>query len=152
VDEKRLLLYKSFVPGPTLRQRLAASGARILSCETDADPRLAGLSPPERLAAVWERGREHFDAAVSPDLLDLLRSRRDAIHRGGVTGFSLTFGNVVIGEGDGKPWFIDFDAARTHHRPGSPVFAYRRDRDRELFDRIYLGASRSRESLSTASG
>ncbi len=137
VDEQQLRLFKSYVPGSTLRQLLVESGARILTTQTDSDPQLTGLSPVRRMEAVWARGREHFDAAFGPDLLSQLKLRLDAIHRRGVTGFSLSFGNVVLEETTGLPWFIDFDAAHAHRRSQALTFLQARDRDRELFGRIY---------------
>ncbi len=137
VDEQRCRLYRSFVAGPTLRQLLAEAGARILSVETDNDPRLAGLDTTARIEAVWERGRECMPDALSPDCLAELEGRLNAIHRRGVTGFSLSFGNVVVHEGTGEPWFIDFDAARSHRRASGFAFAADRDHDRDLFNRIY---------------
>ena len=59
------------------------------------------------------------------------------IHALGVTGFSLTFGNVVLQESDGQPCFIDFDAARVARTLSSTRFRLRRDRDRRWFNRIY---------------
>ena len=139
VDEKGLRLYKSFIPGSTLRQRLVESGARILSVDTESDPELAGLSPRDRLEAVWARGRDHFESAVGPEFFRRLEGRLAAIHRFGVTGFSLTFGNVVLDEDGERLWFIDFDAARIY-RSWDPRLARRRDRDHKLFRRIYGGA------------
>ncbi len=150
VDERRLLLFKSFVPGTTLRQRLVESGARILSFQTESDPELAGLSTIDRLEAVWARGREHFGVTFGRDLLDRLDRRLEAIHDRGVTGFSLSFGNVVLEETSDRPWFIDFDAARVHLRRQTPSFLHNQARDRELFRRIYAappldtGAERER--------
>lgn len=135
VDEENLVLYKSFIAGQTLRQHLARSGARILSVDTEGDPELAQLSAEERLEAVWSRGRDVFAKALPEGLLTLFEQRLDALHRQGVTGFSLSFGNVVLHRGE--PWLIDFDAAVAHDDLGSLAFALSRDRDRQLFNRIY---------------
>jgi hypothetical protein len=137
VDERGLVLFKAFVPGPTLRQRLVRSGARILSVDTEADPELDGLDPEALIEAVWARGRSRFADALPPGTLDALESRLDAIHRRGVTGFSLSFGNVVLHEVTAEPCFIDFDAATTHPARAGWGFALGRDHDRDLFVRIY---------------
>ncbi len=137
VDVERLRLYKSFVPGPTVRQLLVAAGARILSVDTEADPGLADLDRFGRIEAVWARGRQRFAEALPENFLPRLERLLDAIHRRGVTGFSLTFGNVVLQEGSAQPWLIDFDAVEIHHRPRGLRFAACRDRDRDLFNRIY---------------
>ena len=136
-DEQRLCLTKSFVPGETVRQRLVTAGAHILSVDSEADPELAELDDTARIEAVWARGREHFREALPAGFITDLERRLDAIHRRGVTGFSLTFGNVVLHESTGHPWFIDFDAAESHRRPRGLRFAACRDRDRDLFHRIY---------------
>ncbi|HEX9668839.1 MAG TPA: hypothetical protein VGC93_05080, partial [Thermoanaerobaculia bacterium] len=133
VDERGLVLFKAFVPGPTLRQRLVRSGARILSVDTEADPELDGLDPEALIEAVWARGRSRFADALPPGTLDALESRLDAIHRRGVTGFSLSFGNVVLHEVTAEPCFIDFDAATTHPARAGWGFALGRDHDRDLF-------------------
>ena len=136
-SEERFHLYRTFVPGPTVRQILAEAGARILSAETDADPELAGLDDVTRIEAVWARGREFFHALPESFVGDLDRHLNTMHHRG-VTGFSLTFGNIVLHPRNG-PWFIDFDRAFRHREPRGLLFAVRRDRDRQLFNRIYGG-------------
>lgn len=136
-ETSRLRLWKSFVPGPTLRQRLVRAGARILSIDTEAEPELARLGPQARIEAVWARGRERFADALPADFLDGLERRLNSVHRRGVTGFSLSFGNVVLHEGTDEPWFIDFDAAVAHRRSSGLAFRLARDRDRDLFNRIY---------------
>ncbi len=90
-----------------------------------------------RIEAVWERGRTCLPRAVPEGFLSALERQVDTIHRAGVTGFSLTFGNIVIHEETGEPWFIDFDAARVHRSTKTLAFRRDRDRDRELFNRIY---------------
>lgn len=135
VDEHRLQLYKSFVGGPTVRQRLIHAGARILSVDTDVDRTLAELGPVERIEAVWARGRDHFQA-LPGNFFAELEERVAAMHRAGVTGFSLTFGNVVLDPQQG-PSLIDFDRAIKHRRSRGLLFAVGRDRDLELFNRIY---------------
>ncbi len=137
VEEARTVLFKSFVPGQTLRQRLVEAGARILSADTETEAELADLDPAARIEAVWARGRECLPQALAPGWLRALEQRLDAIHRRGVTGFSLSFGNVVLHPETEEPWFIDFDAAETHRGPRGLRFAACRDRDRDLFNRIY---------------
>lgn len=134
-DGERLHLYKTFLSGPTVRQRLVQAGARILSVETDADATLAELDATARIEAVWARGRDVFRVLPARFCADL-EKRIDAVHRKGVTGFSLTFGNVVLHPGDG-PMLIDFDRARRHRHCRGIRYSVFRDRDRQLFNRIY---------------
>jgi len=136
-DGSSTVVYKSYVPGPTLRDLLVEAGARILTVETAEDGGLAGLSANERLEAVWRRGQEVLSAALPDGTLARLEQLVEDVHRCGVTGFSLTFGNVVLQRGTGAPWLIDFDAARVHRSTGTLAFRRDRDRDRELFNRVY---------------
>jgi len=130
-------LLKSFVPGPTVRQLLILAGATILSKDTENDFTLNDLSLEKRISAVWARGRAVFSEALPPGFIEKLKSQLDAIHRRGVTGFSLTFGNVVAHARTGEPWFIDFDKAVVHRSTSSMAFRRDRDRDRDLFNRIW---------------
>ena len=140
-DESGLRLYKSLLPGPTVRQILVEAGARILSVDTADDPRLRNLTPEARIEAVWNRGRQAFRAAGLVPLPARLAGQLAAVHRRGVTGFSLTFGNVVL-EGDGRePYFLDFDGALVHRSPSGPLFRFCAGRDRRLLARIYGAAA-----------
>jgi tRNA A-37 threonylcarbamoyl transferase component Bud32 len=136
-DADRLEMWKSFVPGRTVRDYLVAEGAKILSSDTDSEPELGALDGRFRLEAIWRRGSEMLGAALPSGFLDALQLQLDRVHSAGVTGFSLTFGNVVVHYETGEPWFIDFDAARVHRSKETLSFRRDRDRDRELFNAIY---------------
>lgn len=136
VDETRHLLLKALLPGPTLRQLLVDLGANILSVDTAVDPEILQHEGTARLEAVWARGRKTFDA-LPAGMIDAVERQMESVHRRGVTGFSLTYGNVVITTPDDEPRFLDFDSAETHSRASGIRFALARDRDRQLFARIY---------------
>ncbi len=136
-DEKSLTLWREFVPGASLRDLLVGAGARILTTDVSADAELAELDPAIASETVWARGRDRMSAAVGDDFVGSLERELDRVHACGVTGFSLTFGNVVVHEATGAPWFIDFDRARVHSSPSGWGFRVARDRDRRLFSRIY---------------
>lgn len=139
-DTKNLVLYKAFVPGRTVREILVEAGAAILTCQTRDDPSLFGLDSRARIEAVWQRGQEVLESALGAEFRDALESQVDTIHREGVTGFSLTFGNVVVHQETGFPWLIDFDNAIVHRSTRTMAFRRRRDRDRELFNTIWGGS------------
>jgi tRNA A-37 threonylcarbamoyl transferase component Bud32 len=128
------VLLKTYVEGPTLRDRLVQAGAAIRLSETEADPELAQLTHHQRIARVWDRGRAAM-RSLDPELANRIAARLDEMHRAGVTGPSLTFGNIVLAHGN-EPFFIDFDRARVADRRGLH-FALARDRDRQLANEIY---------------
>lgn len=130
------VLLKSYVDGPTLREELVAGGARIRLADTESDPDLARLPQEERLARVWERGRQALER-IDEGFVERLARSLDEVHRAGVTGCSVTFGNVVLSGPERTPVFIDFDKARVHDSTESVAFHLARDRDRRLVNRVY---------------
>lgn len=132
-------LIKEFVPGATLRDLLVERGARILTAQVEADGDLAHLPRERRIEAVWARGREHFLqlAAAESDWQADLADAVGSIHRRGVSGFSLTFGNVVLDRNTGRPRLIDFDKARVAAWRFGPRHLLGCRRDRTLLRRIY---------------
>ena len=143
-DERTLTVDRHLLRGETVRDRLVASGADILSVNTQADGELQRLDAASRLEAVWRRAYSHLDRALPGGFVDRLEEAMNGLHRAGVTGFSLTYGNVVVeedGDRGARPALLDFDHAMLHPRKRGFwrdfVFAWRRDQDREKFNRIY---------------
>lgn len=147
LDEDELVLERHLLHGRTIRDALVERGAEILSVTTRRDPEMAELAPEERIEAVWRRAHPHLDEALPSGFIARLEEAMDRLHAAGVTGFSLTYGNVVIEPVPGgtfRPVFLDFDNARWH---GGHIedrgwleqlrFDRDRDRDREKFRRIY---------------
>lgn len=134
VDERPRRLYKNFIPGRTVRSVLVEAGAKILSIQTRPDPTLADLDEQERIVAVLARGTRLLSRCVSDQFLGQLEQQIERVHACGVVGLSLTFGNVLIEDGSGAPWLLDFDGARAS---SGWVYGYRRARDVRMFQRIY---------------
>ena len=142
-------IYKDLLPGPTLNDRLVEAGAVILRRDTEQDSELLELSAAQRIERVWQRARDHLNQVVATNSTTLEHSLAltlDRIHRLGVTGFSLTFGNVLLDPASLRLEFLDFDAARVHRRPSGAWFHTCRDRDRRLANRIYSVDMLSEES------
>jgi SAM-dependent methyltransferase len=137
VDEPRCVLYKNLVPGPTVRQLLAEAGAEILQVQTREDPALRALPAAERVEAVAARGARLIPRCLPETVLQQMEAQLDAMHAAGVTGVSLTFGNVVLDADSGEPWFIDTEGSELHARRDRLRFRYRRDQDRSKFNRLY---------------
>ncbi|MBZ0112993.1 MAG: lipopolysaccharide kinase InaA family protein [Thermoanaerobaculia bacterium] len=132
-ERMSLTLQKTLVQAPTLRQILVDRGARILTCQIEEE---AGEEGPKiDHEEVWRRGREAL-AELDPAIPGQLALLLEQIHNAGVTGASITFGNVCLDE-DLGPVLIDFDKAQVHRRTSTLAFAAGRDHDRRLFNRIY---------------
>lgn len=137
VDEHRCILHKNLVFGRTLRDLLVEKGAAILLSQTQDDAVLQSLSLAERIEAVWARGREYLDQVVSASFFGQLEKQIDIIHSRGVVKLSLTFGNVMLGTADGKPWLIDFENSEYYRWKIHPLYWLRRRQDIGKFRRIY---------------
>ena len=150
VDENRCRLYKNLIPGRTVRDGLVYAGAKILTVQTKDDPELTKLDANSRIEAVWARGRAHLHSCFPGRFIFELENQLDRIHACGITGVSLTFGNVIADSKNSTPWLIDFDRARTHCSTSSPIFAFRRNQDRIKFNKIYGGHLITEESARQA--
>ena len=137
VDEAACRLTRTFLAGETVNDLLVAQGARLRLAQTRDDPELARLDEAARLAAVLARGTERLGDCLGAEFPGRLEQQVDAIHRRGVTGFSLTFGNVMVSPEGEVPWLFDFDNATVHAAPAGIEFALERDRDRRLLARLY---------------
>ncbi len=140
VDEGACRLSRSFLPGDTVNDLLVRSGAVLRLAQTAEDPELAQLEGKARLDAVLARGTARLSQVVSQEFLARLETLVDRIHARGVTGLSLTFGNVMVTPtqgSDGIPWLFDFDGSLIHPSTKSFAFELERDRDRRKLHQIY---------------
>lgn len=134
-DESNWILYKNLVQGKTLRDILVERGASIRTDQTDTDEELHHLTGEQRLNAILSRGRQHLKS-LPESFLPALEAQLNAIHREGITGVSLTFGNVMMDSRE-EPCFIDCGKALLHASMTSPLFLWHRDQDRKKFNQIY---------------
>ncbi|MBZ0319441.1 MAG: hypothetical protein K8L91_23725 [Anaerolineae bacterium] len=137
VDEHQYILYKNLVFGRTLRDLLVEKGAAILLSQTQNDQSLQDLNPNERIEAVWARGREYLSRTVPQSFVSQIEQQIRIIHAQGIVKLSLTFGNVMRGTADGKPWLIDFENSEYLRWKLHPKYWLRRKQDVEKFHRIY---------------
>jgi len=135
-DEDRCILYKNLIVGKNVNDVLVAAGAQIHNIQTDNDPELAHLNGEARLYAILARGTALLPECFPESLFLQMEDQMDAIHRCGVAGLSLTFGNIMV-DAQSHPWFIDLEGAHCHHSTVTPLFLWRRDQDRVKFNRIY---------------
>jgi hypothetical protein len=135
VDEDRCIVYKNLIPGKTIRSILVEAGAKILGTQTKDDPDLAHLDEAARIRTVWARGRALISTCFSESFLVELEHQLQKIHAQGVTGVSVTFGNIIV-DADRRPWLIDFDKAHVD-KPGSWIWVCRKNDDTIKFNRIY---------------
>jgi len=137
VDWEKCALYKNLIFGKMVRDLLLETGVRILNSQTATDPELQGLSNDERIQRVWARGRQFIAKCVSPRTFDALEAQIKLIHEEGITGFSITWGNVILSGPSQEPWIIDFDNARVHFHRWTPSSLWRRADDKYKYFKNY---------------
>lgn len=150
VDEQRTVLYKNLIGGKTIREILVSRGAKILHEHTRNDPELASLPRQARIKDVWRRGREVLPKAITGQCRAHLGEQLERAHAAGVTGVSITWGNVVIDETTMTPWFIDLDKARVMRSRESVAMLLLRDLEREQFNELYGSILLTEASARTA--
>ncbi len=136
-DERARLLYMSFIPGQTVREMLVSHGAKLRDCQTSKDPELAALGAEERRAAVAQRGAAIIHSVLPDSFVRALAQQIDAIHRAGLAGLGLKYGNVIVSAVDGSPWLVDFETPTCYGSRQAPGFWLRRDRDRVRFNELF---------------
>ncbi|MFH1759688.1 MAG: hypothetical protein ABIA63_01180, partial [bacterium] len=137
VDEEMTVIYKNFINGNTIRDLIVGCGGRILNVQVAKDIELNKYSGHLRIEAVWKRAQNYFNTALPKYFVDELEKAIDKIHSLGITGLSITYGNIMLEKSTGNPVFIDFEGARGHKFKNSYSFFLRRDQDREKFNKIY---------------
>ncbi len=135
-NQKEGILYKNLIVGRTLRDRLAAAGAKILNTQTERDPELAHRTQAQRIGFILERGAALLPKVIGQLTIDRLAEQMDRIHTSGVAHLSLTFGNIMVDEFK-QPWFVDFENSYAFDNTRTWKFHWQRDQDRQKFNRIY---------------
>jgi serine/threonine protein kinase len=135
-DVDGLVLTVSYVVGAVLREELARRGALL----RDRDVRHRGLpGPTARLREQHRiaRGRELLDSAVTPDFAGRYFAELRKVHAAGYVLHDIKYGNVVIEQGSGAPYLIDFDAARGYRSIAKLTARFLRDQDYRKFNRHF---------------
>jgi SAM-dependent methyltransferase len=137
VDEAQQRLIINLIPGKTVRDILAQAGAPIRDVQTKGDPALAGLAPTARAEAIQARGRAMVQDCFSDDFLQALEQQLNLMHACKMARIDTKFGNVVVHPNTGMPWLVDFETARVYSSTANLAYLFRRDQDRERFNRTY---------------
>lgn len=146
VNEDQCQLYMNLIPGRTVRDVLANAGAKIRGLQVKNDPELIGLSPAVRTEKVAARGTAIIQSCISEEFLAKLEKQLDKIHSCGVAGLELKFGNIVVNPIDSSPYLVDFETPRYYRSKSSPIFAFKRNRDRATLNHLYKQNLRTEES------
>ncbi len=128
----------SYVPGITLREKLAQEGA-LLRDRDVAKTRFKGLTAEEIWLARIEEGKRFLLRVVSPKFIERLYNELMKIHESGLIWNDLKYGNIIIGKDDAKPCLIDFENSRNGAMMGQRAFNLLRAREIEMFN-LHFGS------------
>lgn len=134
VDFDNLALTFSYIPGTTLRERLAGLGAILTDRDVERRQEFRSLTPKQRELTRIAEGKKVLPDAVDSAFVEDLFEELSRIQAAGVVSLDVKYGNVVIEAASGKPFLIDFDGAHAYSGPRGMLFRVLCDRDVAAFN------------------
>lgn len=147
VDFDQLTTWTTYLPGPTLRLKLASCGAKTLDRSFADDPAAPPKGSRERFDLTLRSGRDRLQEAVGQDFVERAFADLQAMHRCGVVWNDLKYGNVIVCPQTHEPRFVDFGSATVFAKTSSLCFDYLCDRDIVAFNSMFGTDKPTRESL-----
>ena len=130
----------TFICGHAVRELLAAAGAKVRDRD---DPR------PYTRAVERERilaGRAALGAVVSPEQINAIGAALASIHDAGFVVEDVKFGNIIIEQSSGAPFFVDLERAMPVGSLPPAVAEYLREIDLKKFRDHFGSAGTSGEA------
>jgi hypothetical protein len=136
VDFDNLTLTFSYIPGKVLSQELAKKGA-VLQQRDVSHQDYAHRSRKERRPIRIQEAKKVLPEVVDADLVERIFVELSKIHAAGVIGNDIKYGNVIIEQHSGQPYWIDFEHAPYYPNLGRRLSQLLRDRDIENFNLFF---------------
>jgi hypothetical protein len=149
VDFKRCCLMISFIKGQVLREELAKSAPALRDRTFLANPEFAGLPEPAARLKRIDAGRKVLHDVITDGLVEKIYKTLQDIHAAGVLPMNIKYGNILIEEGSGEPYLIDFEHASGVRFCGKFFFNLLRDYDTQQFN-LHFGTGYPTYSLVNA--
>jgi serine/threonine protein kinase len=109
VDFDNLTLTCSYISGYVLREELAKRGAVLRDADVNNNPDFLNLSRKEKWLKRIEQGKSVLYDVIDTQFVKSLFVQLKKVHASGFILNDIKYGNVIIEEGSGKPYLIDFD-------------------------------------------
>ncbi len=136
VDIEGRTITFSYIPGLDVRETLARAGARLR--DRDRSQERAGGRRRANRSRI-EEGRQAVDRALSPSTVAEITSGVENIHRAGLSLEDVKYGNVILEQGSGRAYFVDFERAIPLREFSRGAQRYVRDRDMHKLVRQFGG-------------
>jgi putative peptidoglycan lipid II flippase len=137
VDFQELTITFEYLPGPVLREELAKHGAVVRDRDVATHPSYGKLPPRKQHAVRVEEGKAVLGRVIAAETVESLFAELKKIHAAGYVLHDIKFGNVILEESSGEPYFIDFDRARAYPQLNPLAFRFLRDRDYVKFNQLF---------------
>jgi hypothetical protein len=137
VDFRKFSIDISFIPGVVLAQELANRGARVRHRDLENDRGYNTLSREAQKQSRIESTRPILNDYVSVELKDAIFSELKQIHKLGILVKDIKYGNIILEEDSGRPFFIDFDYAQGIGFPGGLRGEVKRDSEIKQFNYVF---------------
>lgn len=136
VDFDNLTLTFSYIPGVVLSQELAKKGAVLLQRDV-SHQNYAHQSRKERRPLRIREAKKVLHEVIDADLAERIFVELSKIHAAGVIGNDIKYGNVIIEQYSGQPYWIDFEHAPYYPNLGRRLSQLLRERDIENFNLFF---------------
>lgn len=141
VDFDDLSLTFSYILGSVLRGELAKGGAVLHERDERYDSYYASVQRKQRRYKRAEEGTAVLNDLIGAHFVEGLFAELTKIHAAGVIGNDIKYGNAIIEERAGQPFWIDFEHAGYYPRLGKHSFNVLRDRDIAKFN-LFFGTEK----------
>lgn len=136
VDFEDLNLTFSYIPGAILSQALAKKGAVLQQREVSHQD-YADLSRKKRRLIRLQEAKKVLHEVVDPEFIERIFVELSKIHAAGVIGNDIKYGNIIIEQHTGQPYWIDFEHASYYPNLSQRASRLLRDHDIENFNLFF---------------
>ena len=137
VDFDNLTLTFSCILGSVLREELAKRGAVLRDRDVGNNPDFVRLDREERRLKRIQEGKRVLYKVIDSQFVESLFTELNKIHASGFILNDIKYGNVIIEKKSGKPYLIDFEAARHYPNLGKNSFRILCDQNIEKFNLLF---------------
>lgn len=134
INVKKNIIYMSYIQGSTLREIIAKEGAKILDRDNLIKEKRCNLIMNKAWLSRVIEGRKHVCQVVNSDTIKAIYNAAEEVHKHGICLYDVKYGNIIIEQGSGRPYFIDFENCIVLRRKKSLMGACMRKYDFMLLD------------------
>ena len=138
VDYDRLTITFSYIPGPTIREKLFGIGAVIIDRTVLANPELQKIPGSLRWLIQTENKSETLYKVIDRQFSEDLLSEIKKIHDCDIFISDLKYGNIILEKNSNKPYLLDFDQSRDISGLGNYIKKFQKDKDIQLFNKLFF--------------